>query len=116
MESMTVNDDGSPSTDLLDIVEAVQLQPSSAAPLELGEPEADSTDEPHLTVVPTPHSRSVREAIADANPDRPHQLPLVQAVADDGRRPLPAVDARAAAKARLDEIAAASRARRSKAQ
>lgn len=104
---------------LADIVATVQLQSSASAPaaaLEDDRPDAETDDEPHLTVVSTSHSRSVREALTAANPDRPQQLPLMQAVPDprppaerdeDG---IPAVTERENARAVFDRLNAERRA------
>lgn len=102
MESMTVTPDGAPSTDLLDIVEAVQLR-SAPAPLEPGQPD----DDRHLTSLPTAYSQTAAEAIAAANPDQPAPRPT-----EIDEHGLPAIKARADLKAHLDEVAERSRARR----
>lgn len=102
MESMTVTPDGAPSTDLLDIVEAVQIR-SAPAPLEPGQPD----DDRHLTSLPTAYSQTAAEAIAAANPDQPTPRP-----AEIDEHGLPAIKARAALKTYLDEVAERSRARR----
>lgn len=105
MESMTVTKDGAAKTDLLDIVEAVQLH-SARTSLDAGQPD-DPGDDRHLASLPTAYSQTAAEAIAAANPDQPAPRP-----AEIDEHGLPAIKARAEARAHLDAIAAASQARR----
>ncbi|MUN41438.1 hypothetical protein [Actinomadura litoris] len=101
MESMTVHPDGSPKTDLLDIVEAVQLHSTATTTA------PDDDDDPYDDRTPTgpalPDSRSVAEALAAATPDRQPE--------HDGPRPSVAQTI-AAARKHLAQIAAESEAAR----
>ncbi|WP_242892503.1 hypothetical protein [Actinomadura litoris] len=108
MESMTIHPDGSPKTDLLDIVEAVQVHSTPTAP------DDDPYDDPTPTGPVLPDSRSVAEALAAATPD--HQpAPDDEAEDEDGEHVGPgtaAAKAIADAKKHLAKIAADSEAAR----